>query len=619
MTSHIYRRIVWFFLVCAITPSLFGQTNKIENLFNEGLILYKNNSIEQAHDNFVKLAAISNDNSRLTAAILMSAKTSFALQNYSETIECAGRLIDEYPQSSYKAYAFYLRAGAEYEKRSYASAIEDLAYAIEFAGNQELLRTAESAGTNLVAGYIRKSTIDNVYNAYAWKQALPMLSIWRAHLTAKSGRQANAKEMLNAFIATNPDNRYKIIAKKLAENVLPDEHETFRIGIIQPVSGYFADESHDFLKGLAFALAKHRPQSPEIQLLLKDTKGSIVESINAAWELVDENVDLVITGLEGQKSAAIAGIFQQAKIPVIIPVATDNNLTQLGDYVFQMNTDMETRGAGLAAYAMKDLQMKTFATLAPADDYGNALTDAFTNMIDSLGGTIVSQQWYYTGTTDFSRQLESLREAAFRYAYRDSLRAWGMNVNMARIDSLYSRLDRSTRRESDDNEGLVKFTDIAVRSIDGIFLPIYEEDIPYVASQFAVYNIKARLLGGDNWSNADVLRTQQRYVNGVVFFAGHFLSESDLDYINFTRDFRIASSSSPGTMAIYGYNIMNLIISGLTQGNATAQKLAAYLKNVHNFKGLGTNISFQNGKRVNSAVNILQFQDGNILRINPAN
>lgn len=193
-----------------------------------------------------------------------------------------------------------------------------------------------------------------------------------------------------------------------------------------------------------------------------------------------------------------------------------------------------------------------------------------------------------------------------------------MNVNMARIDSLYSRLDRNARRESDDNEGLVKFTDMAVKSIDGIFLPIYEEDLPYVASQFALYNIKASLLGGDNWSNADILRNQQRYVNGAVFFAGHFINKAELDYINFTRDFRIASSSSPGTMAIYGYNIMNLIIDGVNQGNSTAQKFASYLKNVHNFKGLGANISFQNNKRVNSAVNILQFQDGNIMRISPA-
>ena len=116
---------------------------------------------------------------------------------------------------------------------------------------------------------------------------------------------------------------------------------------------------------------------------------------------------------------------------------------------------------------------------------------------------------------------------------------------------------------SDDHESLSEFTDIAVRSIDGFFLPIYEEDIPYIASQFALYNIKARLLGGDSWNAAELLRNQQRYVNGVVFFAGHFVDETELNYINFIRDFRIATSSSPGTMAIYGCNIIKLVLNGI--------------------------------------------------------
>lgn len=409
LTRTIYRRILLIFFVCAAASSLFGQTSEIEKSFNEGLTLYRNNSLKQAQENFAKLAKTSQHNPRLTASILMAAKTSFEMQHYSETIDYAGRLIDEFPESSYRAYAYYWRAGAEYEKGNYSTSIEDFAYAIEFSKNQELLRTAESTATNLVAGYIRKSTIDNLYSSYPWKQALPMLSIWRAHLTAQNGEPEIARRMLDAFILTNAENRYKIIAKELLATIAPETKKTFRIGIIQPVTGYFAQESRDFLRGLAFALHKRRPQA-DIQLLLKDSKGSIVESINAAWQLLDEKVDLVIAGLEGQKSAAIAGIFQQAKIPVIIPVASDNNLTQLGQYVFQTNTDMERRGAALAAYAMKNMQLNTFATLAPADDYGNALTDAFTNVIDSLGGTIVSQQWYYTGSTDFSRQFESLRE-----------------------------------------------------------------------------------------------------------------------------------------------------------------------------------------------------------------
>jgi ABC-type branched-subunit amino acid transport system substrate-binding protein len=616
--TRFFNKHILALLIFCTASALFSQTDDIRNQFNKGLILYRNNDMGQARNVFTDIIEQSSENTLITSSILMASKTAFSMQKYDEAIEYASILIDDYQQSSYLPHAFYARASAKFKKRNYSASVEDFVYCIEFSESPELLRIAESTATNIVDGYIGKSSLDKIYSAYTWKQAQPMLTIWRAHFAAKYGDSAKSKQMLQTFIASNPGPRYKIIAEELSTINSAEQAPVTRIGIIQPLAGYFATESRDFLKGMAFGIQKQKGTKAKIKIVLKETNGGIVETIKAARELLDENVDLVITGLEGQKSAAAAGILQQANIPVIIPVATDNNLAQLGDNIFQANSDMETRGSELAEYASKSLHMKNFATLAPADEYGNALTDAFTNTIDQLGGTIVSQQWYYPGTSDFSRQLESIREASFRYAYRDSIRAWGMDVNMARIDSLYARLDRSTRRNSDDHESLSEFTDIAVRSIDGFFLPIYEEDIPYIASQFALYNIKARLLGGDSWNAAELLRNQQRYVNGVVFFAGHFIDETELNYINFIRDFRIATSSSPGTMAIYGFNIMNLVLDGIEKGNTSANDIAEYLKSVKTYKGLGTSISFQDKNRVNSAVNILQFQDGNILRANPA-
>jgi len=613
---HISKtHIVAFLLIAA--SLLFGQNGDLQNRFNQGLVFYQNNDLTQAQYIFSELCDSSSDNPLVTSALLMAAKTSYSLREYDQAISYCTRLIKDYEASRYRAHAYYVRGAAYFRDGNFGTAAQELTFAVEFAESEKLLKLAESTATNIVVGYIGKSTLNKIYSAYPWKQAHPILTIWRAHFARQTGDEGTAEQMLQTLLASNPAPRYKIIAQQLSAGETAQNKHVVRIGIIQPLAGYFSEEANDFLKGMAFSLHKRKNMQSVIELVLKETDGSIVETIKAAQQLLDDNVDLVITGLEGQKSAAAAGILQQANIPVIIPVATDNNLVQLGEYIFQANSDMETRGTRLAEYASNTLKMKSFATLAPADDYGNALTDAFANTVDQLGGTIVSQQWYYPGTSDFSRQLKSIREASFRFAYRDSLRAWGMDVNMARIDSIYARLDRNVRMDSDDNEGLTDFTDIAVRSIDGFFLPIYEEDIPYIASQFALYNIKARLLGGDSWNNADLLRNQQRYVNGVLFFAGHHVNEADIKYINFIRDFRIATSSSPGTMAIYGFNIMNMLLDGIEHGQTNAHDIAAYLKSLELYKGLGTNISFQK-TRVNSAVNLLQFQDGNIYRVTTA-
>jgi len=62
---------------------------------------------------------------------------------------------------------------------------------------------------------------------------------------------------------------------------------------------------------------------------------------------------------------------------------------------------------------------------------------------------------------------------------------------------------------------------------------------------------------------------------------------------------------------------MNMLLDGIEQGQTNAHDIAAYLKSLELYKGLGTNISFQK-TRVNSAVNLLQFQDGNIYRVTTA-
>ncbi|MBN1464197.1 penicillin-binding protein activator [candidate division KSB1 bacterium] len=605
---------IWRMLALLGIPMMVaGQSSDPEALFTQGLILYRNNDFAQAKVNFLKLAALRENNPRETIGILMLAKTHFQLAEYDDVIHFAGRLINDYPGSAYVAHAYYLRACAHYERGEADQALNDLAYTVEFARTTELHHLAESTATNMLDGAISQKKIESLATSYSWDKAKPIITLWRARLEYKNGQKAAGDRILDSFLATKPAARYATIAQQLRSSDLGGSPQ-IRIGLLQPVSGYFAEESQDFLRGCAFAL-KRRSNGPEIALILKDTRGDIVATINAAYELADADVQLVIGDLEGMRAATIAGLLRSSDIPVIIPVATDNNLAQISESVFQMNSDLETRSAALAEHAMKELNLKTFAILAPADDYGGIITDAFAAKVDQLHGAIISQQWYYPGTTDFSGHLQAIREAGFRHAYRDSLHSWGLNPNMARIDSIYSRLDRQARRSSEDGDNLASYTNIAVRSIDGVFIPCYEEDIPFIASQYALYNIKSQLLGGDSWNNAEMLRRQQRYVNGVVYIAGFYLAETDLDYINFTRDFRLATAKSPGAMALYGYNIMNLIIKAVDSGNRTAREIAAYLASVHEFDGLGTKISLHN-RRVNEFVNILQFQDGLIYRVN---
>jgi len=188
-------------------------------------------------------------------------------------------------------------------------------------------------------------------------------------------------------------------------------------------------------------------------------------------------------------------------------------------------------------------------------------------------------------------------------------------VTPQRLDSLFRSIDRYVKRNSEDRTGVVETYDIPVTSIDGLFMPTYEEDIAIVAPQFALSNLSAKALGGDYWNNGDVLRKQRSYLNGTILIAGNHFTETDLTYRNFVNKFRLSTSASPGVMAIYGYNVMNILIDAIDQGKTSSTDIIEYLEDLNDHQGLGNEFTFSRENHVNQAVNILQFQDGNIYNI----
>ncbi|MDZ7723995.1 MAG: ABC transporter substrate-binding protein [candidate division KSB1 bacterium] len=424
-----------------------------------------------------------------------------------------------------------------------------------------------------------------------------------------------ADHVIGSFLDTRPSSRYEKLAQTLRDS-FESNPPVVHIGVVQPITGMFGPEADQFLKGLAMALRDNRKVRDKIKFVLKDSQGSPIHTVESAKQLTRlEPLSLMIGELEFGNSAITAGFASTTDIPLIIPIATGTSeLAGMGERVFQANQDLETRGRALAEYAYNHLNFHTFAALAPADDYGHSITDAFLKHVDELGGQVISQQWYYPGTEDFKRQLQTIRRAAFRNAFRDSIRAMNIPVTQQRIDSLFAAQSDLSKKESEDEEGLIENDNIAAGAIDGFFLPIYKEDIPFVLSQMALFNIKARPLGGTYWNNLDVLRSQKRYAEGAVFTTGLTMLDTDPEYRKFINDFRRATSQSPTQAALYGYNIMTLIIHAVEQGYTTRDAILSYLENTRNFDVIGGEITFDTD-HVNQAVNILEFRQGNIVSV----
>jgi ABC-type branched-subunit amino acid transport system substrate-binding protein len=600
---------VLFFMFCPC----FAQTTNPRTLLEEGLILYKNGHYDEAKIKFDAVTDIPQPNAFLSISYIMLAKSGIQMSEYQRSIEYATIQLRAFPQSKYVCDAHLVQAIACAKLANFSEALVQLAWALETSSSKELTVQCRELALKILPHNVEIARIQQLYQENTWKNARPYLLYWLAVLHYLNNDKSKSDDLLKEVIKSRPDGQLMEMARNFTPPVKITPSQKIKIGVIVPITGYFGAEASDFLRGLAFAIKERKNENPQILLSVNDSKGTNVGAVQAALDFIDKKVDVLFGELEDERSTMIAGVMANTDIPLIVPITTENGISSIGKNIFQSNSDLEMRGSALAKYAIEELHMRTFATLAPADEYGHSLTDAFTNTVDQMGGVIVSQQWYYTGTHDFKNQFDAIRNAGFRYAYRDSLIFQGLSIQTTKIDSLFRIRDRKVKLNSDDEEGLLETTDIAITSIDGFFCPVYEEDVSLIAPQLALYNLQSRPLGGDYWSNKEVLKKERTYINGMVFFTGNYISELDILYRNFENKFRTLTKKTPGVMAIYGYNIMSFVLEAIDAGNVTGKDIAHYLENVKLYSGIGGNISFYESNHVNNAVNILQFQDGNII------
>ncbi|MCI0512042.1 ABC transporter substrate-binding protein, partial [candidate division KSB1 bacterium] len=267
-------------------------------------------------------------------------------------------------------------------------------------------------------------------------------------------------------------------------------------------------------------------------------------------------------------------------------------LASIGEQIFQVNSDLFERGRQMAFYAIDSLGMKTFAALAPADDYGREMVAGFMAGVQKNNGIFIGPpKWYYHGSKDLSRQIRAVRALGFEYLKKDSTWARRNALLLAR-----SHIDSGA---------------VAITSIDGLFCPVYTEDIQYIGPQCANLQIRTRLLGGDYWFDADALSANQSYINGVVFVSDYYVDEYNPDYRRFRAQFRIKTGKDFGRLEAFGYDTMKALLKVIQENNVTnRQMLIEKVNTLNAFKGIKSDISWKGNARVNADVNILEYNGG---------
>ncbi len=602
-----------------------SRISDVEEVFQRGVKSYNEGRYRQAEQSFAELTrgAKSNDagklHQRFTAALYMNASSAFHLGRFAEALDHLQRLLDDFPKSKYVEHGRALRGAIYFKQERFEEAAHDLLWVVDNGARPELVSRQAQLALSLLADYLTIEQLQSLQKSAPGDLAQTLLALQIVRHQVSAGDRDEATRTIEVFRKSYPRSKILDDLNALLATAGARPGAIVHIGVVLPLSGEFSKEGNDILSGIRYAFETYRRDKASLaplELIVKDSESNMLRALKETQALLrDPSVIALLGELETDISGGLAALAQAAQTPLLIPTPTVNDLTALGENVFQATADLESKGRALARYAIEQRQMKNFATIAPNNEYGRQMTDGFTAEVDRLGGQILAQKWYFETPEDLGRHFKSIREIAFRRMLLDSLVAAGKSPSAINLNAEWRSFDERFKEERQkqrrfDKQGIVEATDVPVTNVDAIFLPVYGDEVGTIARQVSYFNIRAQILGGEHWylPDLDKSRELQRYVDGAIFTSDYYINPFDAQYRNLHTDFRQRMNRAPERWEILGIDAARLLLAAYTTGARSRSQMRQALASTQQFNVIRGKIDFAPNQRMNQYINLVQIR-----------
>lgn len=164
-----------------------------------------------------------------------------------------------------------------------------------------------------------------------------------------------------------------------------------RVGLLLPFSG--GSEAVQKVASSMFdaaQLAAFEAGDDRFLIIPKDTRGTPDGAAAAARSALAEGAEIILGPLFSETVAAAASVARAANVPLI---AFSSDVQSAGDGVYLLSFPPEIEIARVTEFAM--LQGKErFGLIAPANDYGQRVATAFSEVLARRGGVLVHEERY---------------------------------------------------------------------------------------------------------------------------------------------------------------------------------------------------------------------------------
>jgi branched-chain amino acid transport system substrate-binding protein len=346
--------------------------------------------------------------------------------------------------------------------------------------------------------------------------------------------------------------------------------ETIKIGALYGVTGGMSSIDEPGLNGFKLAAKQINAaggiNGQQVEVIAIDGKSDNTATTSAATELIEVHQVVAIGGVNDSTLALASGpIAQAAGIPFVTAGATLPTLPeQIGDFFFMAPFGDDVQAFAIADYALNELQGKTaYLLVDQAYDFTTTLAKFFKQRWEEKGGTIVLEDIYNSGDTDFSAQIARLKEQ-----------------NPAP---------------------------------DVMFFSAIPNEAGILVKQFREAGVAAPILSGDGFDTSLIGEVAGENADDVYFSTHASLANNAEIVTKFVADYTAEYGKAPeNAFAALGYDTMNLIGAALkAAGSSDPKAIRDALAATKDFKAVTGTITYPEGSRKpNKSVTIINVQDG---------
>ena len=547
----------------------FGQQSNIDNQFKLAVDLYQSGEFSDALPVFQKIALQTAFNSKTTIAYLFIGKTYLQMNELESAKKYLQDFLEKFPMSSYNDEAHLALVKVFYKQENYKDAFEEILHIVSNAKLSGYKTYAESVGRTLALNYLEMHQIKTYRDITTDSTAKPYLLLIIAQKQVREGNYRQAASSCNELMKNYPESDQETDANKLLHKLetLKDEYRSQSLlGVLLPLTdsrtGARNSTANEILAGIKFSAAEYnKSHDNKIGLVIRDTKNDSSVISDIAEELIlIPSIKAVIGPIFSDEVRATLVDFHNSGIPIISPTATDNDLVDLSENFFQANPSFYMRAKVMAQYVYYVAGKRKLSVLNAIQGYSPLLASIFAEEFQKLGGEIIKNRTYSSGSFDLNNPVSSIAS-----------------------DSL---------------------------TLEGIYVPLSSKiDAAPVLSQMVQYDLNTSIFGNQDWFYAKGFETSSVLSDQLSFTSDFYIDYNDTSFNSFSHDFTEETGSDINRNVLYGYDTAEYLMTIIDAGADTRPSLIASMESGIEVKGFHNNIAF--GKEhINRFLNIVRYSDG---------